>query len=293
VARIEIPTYAPQNVHFLRATLSFPGGALAVADAIFGGSKSLESARAMTAVPVILAADASLPPPGEMAGWFEARGAYLEVLAFDDDRQEVVLVCEASAREALRRVNGRRDDRVVGRGNDLGFRYLWPISESKRQSTMLVNSNPISQTFTRDNGGISLALLTRLNWPAAPPKGQQIADAVAVAALTVAAEQRRRAVVLLLGPDAFDASRLSPREAEGFLEHLRVPLAVWSVGKTRSPEAARWRGAIAVSTRREIDAALTSLYDRLNRQRIVWVGGSYLPQEVVISPAARGLQLAR
>lgn len=244
----------------------------------------------MTAVPVILAADASLPPPGEMAGWFEARGAPLEVLAFDDDRQEVVLVCEASAKDALRRVNGRRDDRVVGRGNDLGFRYLWPISESKRQSTMLVNSNPISQTFTRDNGGISLALLTRLNWPAAPPKDSRSRTRSPWPRSPLPRSSATGPWCSSSVPMR-STRRLSPREAES--EHLRVPLAVWSVGKTRSPEAARWRGAIAVSTRREIDAALTSLYDRLNRQRIVWVGGSYLPQEVVISPAARGLQLSR
>ena len=114
-----------------------------------------------------------------------------------------------------------------------------------------------------------------------------------MAGLAAAEGGRRRAVVLVLGPRARDASRISPDEAIRFLGRLGVPLRVLSVGGGRSPEAARWRAAKPAIVSRGLTGELETLLDQLGRQRIFWVEGAHLPQAVSLGPAARGVRLVR
>ena len=207
---------------------------------------------------------------------------------------DVVLVGEGSALEPFRRAyQSRKDPFVPELPLDLGYRFLWPVPQAAAQKTMVAMIYPITSRFTPVDGTIGWLATRRLEWPAFSRKGQRIADAVAVAGLSAAEQERRRAVVLLLGPEAEDGSLLTPAEATSFLAHLQVPLFVWSIGRTASPEARRWPAGTSIQTARQFDGAVSALLESLSSQRIVWVEGTWLPQTVVPAASAAGVRLAR
>ncbi len=293
-SRIELPPHDPAQVHFLRAVLDFGRGVTAVTETVFGGPRSAESFTEMTAVPVVLDEGARLPPAEDLAGWFERDGVPLEVTAVEEGPGELVLVCEGSVREFLGPALGpRKDSLPEAISSDFGFRFVWPAPTMTPQSTMVANLFPASLRFTPADGAIRGTLVRRVEWPAHSPRSQRIADAVAVAGLTAADQERRRAVVLVLGPGARDAGFLSPDEAAAFLSDLRVPLFVLSLGRKPSPEASRWPAPANVPAVRQFEGALAAALQSLARQRIVWVAGTWLPQTVELGPLARGVRLAR
>jgi hypothetical protein len=180
-----------------------------------------------------------------------------------------------------------------GLPEDFTFRFVFPVGQMTAQSTMVSNVYPISRRLGPNDGALSWVAGRLVDGPAWTRKGQRLADAVAVAALAAAGEERRRAVVLVLGPEAEDGSLLTPGEAASFLERLRVPLHVWSIGMKLSPEAARWGGGRKIASARQLDTAMTELARLLERQRIVWVEGIHLPQAVTPTASAAGSRLAR
>ncbi len=293
-SRIEIPAHDPQQVHSLRAELDFGGEVRATAEAIFGGPRRIEAFTEMTAVAVELDEGGVLPPPELLAGWFEKDGVPLEVAAVEDGPADVVLVFEGSALERFRRSYRRP---VVptpsGLPDDFSYCFLFPVGQMTAQSTMVANVYPISRRLGRVDGATSWIAGRLIDGPVWTRKGQRLADAVAVASLAAAGQERRRAVVLILGPEAEDGSHLTPGEAMGFLEKLRVPLHVWSIGMKLSPEAAQWGGGRKIASARQLDVAIAELSEQLKRQRIVWVEGTHLPQAVTLSALATGVRLAR
>lgn len=294
-SRIDVPPHDARQVHFLRAVLDFGRGVTATTEAIFGGPRSAESFSEMTAVPVVLDEGASLPPPEELSGWFERDGAPLEVTAVEEGPGEVVFVCEGSSREAFGPVTGGKKDPLPPElADDFGFRFLWPVPTTTPQTTMVTNLYPASLRFAPADGSVRFVAGRRVTWPAFDPRTQRVADAVAVAGLTAADRERRRAVVLVLGGSAAaDASFLSARESAGYLSKLGVPLSVWSTSKKPAPLAAAWPAATTIQTGRQFDAALAALFRSLERQRVVWVAGTHLPHTVELGPLARGVRLAR
>ncbi len=155
-----------------------------------------------------------MPPAEQLTGWFERDGVPLEVAAVEEGPFDVVFVAEGSALEPFRRAyQSRKDPFVPELPVDLGYRFLWPVPQAAAQKTMLANIYPITSRFTPVDGTIGWFGTRRLDWPAFSRKGQRLADAVAVAGLAAAEQERRRAVVLLLGPDAEDGSLLTPTEA--------------------------------------------------------------------------------
>ncbi|MGH9464357.1 MAG: hypothetical protein ACRD0X_01840, partial [Thermoanaerobaculia bacterium] len=105
-----------------------------------------------------------------------------------------------------------------------------------------------------------------------------------------AAGARRRAVLLVLGADPADASQFAPETVRGYLQALRVPLVVWRAG--RATTATAWGGAIDVSTVPRLETAAKDLRRALERQRIVWVEGTHLPQRIGLTDRAQGVSLA-
>ena len=152
--------------------------------------------------------------------------------------------------------------------------------------------------------------LAHLRFPDDSDRPQRLADAVAAAGLGAAASGRRRAVVLVLGPGAEDASRFSPAEVRDYLALLGVPLAVWNVQVEKveaqvrpepdpmSPTAPASRprqGAAAeawgpaVRSVRDLGgwlAAHRELDRALRRQRVLWVEGRPAPGTLSLAPAA-------
>lgn len=293
-SRIEVPAHDPRTVHVLRAVLDFGGNVRTTAEAVFGGPRSAEAVTEMTAVAVILDKGQTMPPAEKLTGLFERDGVPLEVAAVEEGPFDVVFVGEGSALEPFQKLyQSRKDPFVPELPVDLGYRFLWPVPQVAAQSTMLANIYPITSRFTPVDGTVGWFGTRRLDWPPFSKKSQRLADAVAVAGLAAAEQERRRAVVLLLGPDAEDGSLLTPGEIGSFLAHLRVPLFVWSIGRTASPEARRWPAGPTIQTARQFDGAVSALLESLSRQRIVWVEGTWLPQTVVPAASAAGIRLAR
>jgi hypothetical protein len=302
-SRIELPPYDPAQIHFLRAVARFEEGTAAAAELVFGGSRRADTRTELTAVAIELEEGASLPAAGDLAGWFESkRGEPLEVAAVEDGGTDLVLVSEGSAGLRLEREYGRRYDEdrqglIAKEPTDAGlrFRILGTLGRVNAQSGMATGLFPGS-TWRSKGVGASSSIAMIASYYVSPfwrGRNQRIADAVAVAALSAAEANRKRAVVLLLGSDAKDGSLRNPDEVTRFAGRLGVPLRVWSFGERRSPEARRWGSETLINSRAKLDGAMRDLLQEVDRQRIVWLQGAYLPQDVALGPLARGIRLAR
>jgi len=176
---------------------------------------------------------------------------------------------------------------------DLRFRVQRPVARMTAQKEMVANlfpSTPWSPRRTLGSGAVANALSSL---PAPGPAAQRLADAVVVAGLEAAKGNGRRTVVLILGPKAKDEGLLGAEEARSFLTRLGVPLQVWSAGRKHSREAVRWNAQRLMSDTWEVEGAVHELLETAARQRIVWVEGSHLPQDVELGPLAKGIRLAR
>ncbi|MGD2116661.1 MAG: hypothetical protein PVG07_16530 [Acidobacteriota bacterium] len=182
-------------------------------------------------------------------------------------------------------------------------RFLWPHSEedgedgedreAEEGDDRIVHPASFrrSSAYPPSFGGM-LWLLAVAHLPDLVAQEQRLADAVAAAG-SVAAGSGRRAVVLVLGEQPSDASRLAPRTVRRYLEHLGVPLQVWAVGTV--PDAVReaWGGVRPVPKKRALKRAVQQLSESLERQRIVWLEGGHLPQDVALTGATDDLRLVR
>ena len=301
--RIELPPHAPEQLHFLRAVVEFDGKVSAVADATFGGTRKAEALSELTALPVALEIGKKLPPVPELGEWFARRGEPLTVAAVEEGPARVVFLLAGPALAELGRIEtgrGRpRPREVVEVGRWDGaldrqhlFNFVWRVPELRVRSKEAVYTYTGSEDFRARDSGV---LWSATHLGRSGPAGQErIAEALATAGLAAAERDRRRAVVLLVGPEAADAGALPPEEAVLFLQRLGVPLLVWSVTAERpSPVAARFGPVADASTLWRFESAVASLSKLLDRQRIVWVEGTFLPHEIEPAAKASGITAAR
>ncbi len=293
-SRIEIPVRDTSRTQILRASVECGGNINAVTETVVGGTRPWTDSPSLTAVPVVLEKGMKLPSPEGLAGWLEKNGVGLRVAAVEEGGFDVVFVCEGSAFEKLKRIfasSGAPSHEPSG--EDLRFRFLVPVGRTGDDSTIDSSTYAATAWFERRWDAIGLTLTKGLQLKPWPGTMQRVADAVAAAGLASAGRERRRAVVLLLGPGVEDGSDLQSGEAARFLSALRVPLFVWSIGKTASPEAGSWNATTTVATPAEFHIAASRLRADLRRQRIVWVEGAHLPQVLTLTPLAKGIRLAR
>jgi hypothetical protein len=262
-----------------------------------------------------------------MAGWFRAGGAELTPVAVEEGPGEVVVVMDRAAQEDLRALAGRwapgsagaavvvdpraplatpglrqvrptpaaalatlRHSMRLGEGQAL--RFLWPFSRSQEGQRVRHDLFARSEDHPPAHGGV-LWLLAAAQQPPFARDEQRLADAVAVAGMSAAARGRRRAVVLVLSDDPADASQLSPAAVRAYLDRLGVPLFVWSVGEVSDAVAGAWGEVRPVRRQAWFRDAVDELSGALALQRIVWLEGLHLPQEVALSESARGVRRVR
>ena len=129
----------------------------------------------------------------------------------------------------------------------------------------------------------------------AQPAEWRLADAVASSGLVAAAAPRRRAVVLLLGPEqGRDSSRFTAPQARSYLAEIGVPLVVLrTAGSTVDP----WPEGIRVGSMAALADAFAGVRQELDRQCVAWfppetrgdeIAGS-LPAGIVIAGRRGGL----
>lgn len=291
---IPLPAHDPAQLHLLRADLVFGGRVSATAELVFGGVSD-RVAETLTAVPVRLRDEGPPPIPADLTGSLAAVGRELPVVALEEGPVEVVVVPGGGVREALQRLAARsaltlapsqlRLRQLAQLPRDHRLRILWPVAERHGGAGVDFDVFPPSPELSHLDGGLYWLLA---GGGLAVPAGetQRLADAVAVAGTLAAAHNRRRVVVALEAPGNADGSRLPAPVVARYLARLRVPLEVWRVGEEEPAGESGFGAAQAIRSLTDLGRAVRQLTRQLDRQRIAWVEGRYLPQEVQVTAGA-------
>jgi len=297
--RAILPVLSLKSLHVLSADLAFPSGVTAHRDAIYGGEYGGEVSTELTAVPLRLAAGRSLPAADQLNGWLTVDGRPASVAAVEEGAGKITVVCLPGVDEIINRLapaqrNGGtlkllRTAMQLGPQNRL--QYLALSSASFHDSRIPADLFQLSPPLDWTDGGMFFLLTTKrlVNEVKGPPR---IADAVSVAGLKAAAENHRRAVLLVLGKETPDTHSLyDPAKVRRYLETIRVPLFVWSLYGKEAAAAKGWEPVEDVSSIARMGEAMARLRGELDAQRIVWLDGSHLPQAVALGSAAAGVEL--
>ena len=330
--RIALPPHDPEAIHFLRVQIELGDGVTATAEAIFGGLFQDRTQTELTAVPITLDQESDGLSLSRLEGWLAtADGAALTAVGLEEGPAEVVVVLDRAAQPALWELArqqllleaarykqvGRLDamaERRLRHGDDpdddrpstarwrremtlrpgQNLRLLWPHPERvERAGAPVFELFPRSEEHPPADGGV-FWLLSEARAPEFPVESQRLADAVAVAGMTATERAWRRAVVLVLSRDPMDASRSDPAAVRRYLAQLGVPLEVWVVGRSSREIRRQWGDEVrSVGGLGSFSAAVEDLARRLDRQRIVWVEGRLLPQEIATTERAGEVRLVR
>ncbi|HSN88582.1 MAG TPA: hypothetical protein VL025_17605 [Thermoanaerobaculia bacterium] len=296
--RIVLPPHDPETVHVLSAELRFSGSLVARKDVAFGGELGDEVSTELTAVPVRLRKGQRLPPPEQMRGWFLSGGRPLPVAAVEEGPAELFVVRDLTAWEELRNLETEGKSRSVLSevqrnpqyrrfllmlGKEDTVRFVWPVARSVTSAGLPAELFDMSRDLGSGDGGL-LWFLSHLLPRVDNPGKQRLTDAVAVGGLQALYGNRRRAVLLVLGERPVDVSRSDPALVRRYLESIRVPFFVWTLGDPAVSGAA-WGGGTEVSSLVKMRKAFARLEKDLEAQRIVWLNGRHLPQSIELSPA--------
>ena len=97
--------------------------------------------------------------------------------------------------------------------------------------------------------------------------------------------------MVLILDDLPDRSAYTPEMVRRYLSKIRVPLFVWSINSLA--EASPWGPVEDISAPAKLDKAVRRLREELTAQRVIWLAGRYLPQQILLSSEARGIKLAQ
>ena len=310
--RVALPEYDDAARHVLSVELEFSPTVRSRTDVVFGGAESGVVRSELTAVVVRRTSPGKSPEAGDLEGLLVREGRPVSVIAVEETPAVVCVVRGPSVAMALKSLGtggrttlvaqpgGRRlpqFDRDASRfamalEKEDRLRFIWPIPRA-------IATSPGSQLFDRSRdftgaeGGLAW-LLTRVEHPEQRAREIHLADAAAVAGLEATASGSRRAVVLVLGDETKDGSHHSPASIRRYLQAIRVPFSVWSLKSlSAQPLAKGWGDVEDVSSVDRLDKAIERLKANLASQRVVWIQGRFLPQEIALSEKATGLELAR
>ena len=311
-SRFQLPDYDPEARHVLMVEFEFSSAVRSRTDVVLGGGASSVARSELTAVALRRGPGVPFPEAAELAGALSVSVRVLPVVAVEGGPALVCVVRSPSVNLALQVLGtGGRTSFVVQPGSarrlpqfdrdfrryamalepDDVLRFVWPVARPAPASPAELYDE--SHDYSGRDGGVHW-LLTRVEHPERPTKDLHLADATAIAGLQASASGSRRAVVLVLGDESKDSSRHAPAVVRRYLASIRVPLFVWSLKRSTSqPLAAAWGKVEDVSTAENLDSAVQRLKAELARQRIVWVQGRHLPQDITLSDKISGLEFAR
>jgi hypothetical protein len=310
---IPLPPHDPQLLHFLRVELEFAGVLTASAEVTFGGIYADQVNSELTALPVEpVGGRKRLPPESELQSAFRARGRNLRLAAVEKGQVDLVVVRDQSAWPRLRaiRTQALTSPSANAAGSGLpgadtrqgwlrpdtadwsawSYQFLWPTPRRHDAASGPYDLFSHSARHLATAGSLH-GWATTIEQPREWTGIQRLADAVAIAGVTAASANRRRAVLLILGENPEDTSEASPAMVRRYLESLAVPLFIWTVSPTGQDST--WGAAIDVSTPRRMSQATRQIHRRLEAQRIVWLEGIHLPQQIEVSaPLTKRLKAA-
>jgi hypothetical protein len=301
--RVALPAYESGTPHLLTVELEFSEHARSRTDVVLGGETGEEARSELTAIPVTVRGGRDLPDVKDLQDCLEEAGRPLAVVAVEDGPAQVVVVRDRTAREARNALGGgprfflkAESERFFGSirlaGKDR-VRFVWPVPQRFNDRVLSADLFPSTTDMTMSLGSFHW-ILTRTYMAEGSDSAQRFADAAAVAGLEAFASSTRRAVVVVLGAAA-DSSRLSPEDVRRYLSRLRVPLFVWSlVDRSNRPDLASWGEVVDVSSTARLSKAVRDLRNSLEEQRVLWIHGKHLPQEISLTSKGNAfLQLVR
>jgi hypothetical protein len=299
--RIDLSRYPPDQPHILTAEIIWSRDLELRRELAFGRGFSGTYAAGLTAVPVELDGIDELPGQDGLDGWFAVDGEQVEVAATEVGDADLVIVRHPGADQRLQELfRAQRDAEPPQRrrrapGDDLGDdvnvlvmlpepviadvtsgrpKLLFPVSEEPQ---------PGSEGFLRIAGGEGHGAMMTMDL--------RLANAVALAGMRAAENDRRRAVLLVVGDARDDDSFVAPAAAAGFLDDLRVPLVVWDLSSEAGAAQPGWTPDQRIEDLGDLRRAVRRLRYLLETQRIVWIAGEHLPQSVQLTAAARGVSI--
>ena len=255
---VQLPPLPPEALNVLSIDLEFPDGSSAHRDVVFGGF-SEEVPAELTATLVTERANGQK----ERATCFRSGGRPVAASEVETGDAAVLVVRHYNPPgDQYKRRNQYRAP-LPEKGFALertSVRFVWPVANGNNQSDLFMTSPP----FNAMRGLRFLLLAT------GGPKAfkLRLADAVAVAGMEALREPRRRAVLLVLNGEE-DQSSYRPEVVRRYLEHIGVPLYVWSfAGPVKhSP----WGNVEDISLNERLKEAVRRLEADLARQRIAWL----------------------
>lgn len=300
-SHVKLPPYDRKTVHVLTAEAEFssPGGMYTVssrADAVVGGGAEGSVETELTPVPVRFRSGTPARSREQLQGLFRKNGEPLGIAAVEHHPAELWIVRDAGSEEASRKLAGGADGEALLNGASSPSRlekgdrlqFVWPSAKEYGGSRL---SSELFELSSAQEGGL-YRTLTTVAHPSGSVPGQRFSDAVAVAALQALQNCTRRAVLLVLGSEASDGSRFSPLQVRQYLREVRVPLFVWTLGKSSSGVPAEgWGETEDVSNPASFAEAVRKLRDDLASQSIVWVAGRHLPRDITLTPEAGDLSI--
>jgi hypothetical protein len=291
-SRIVLPDFVPEQVHFLRVELDFPEKVTASAEIAFGGWQMDETQTELTAVLVSISKKAGLPSPQTMDGWFADGGRPLRVVSAEEGPAEIVAVVDAGAWTSLHDIAQERKIWHLG--------YYPPVRLLKGQQLRNMGPVPKRRLYGQRSYGIypesqvpmplgEFLFFSKPVYPASA-ENQQLRDALAVAGMSAARNQGRRAVILLAGPAPLDRSDLTSEGLGHYLKSISVPLFVIALDKNSKENAAAFGGTqLDGSGFWKLVHAFDAVAKAVDGQRVFWLEGKHLPQRIEISPLAHGI----
>jgi hypothetical protein len=297
--RVAIPSYAPEVSHVLTVELEFESGIKSRDDVALGGGAGEEARSELTAVPIRLAERRRLEPSA-FSGTLRARGKILRVVEAEEGGATLWVVRDDSAVEANGRLRNLEGSPIrfpplvsttLALKKDDAVHFLWPRPQAFPNASVPTQLFPSTESFGHSDGGLAY-LLSHVANPSPSSIFPMYADGVAVAGLNAFESFGRRAVLLVLGETSEDASTYGAGNVRRYLELLRVPLFVWTL-RDVPPDFSPWGRMEAIGTSRGARTAYARLRASLESQRILWVEGRYLPQEIELAEGAEGIELVR
>jgi len=276
----------------MRVRLEFTEVLFSEAEAVFGGAYGNEISTEISAVPIRFDKGKKPKSAHAMRDWFTVGGVPQNVHAVEKGLAEIVVVRDVATESRLSKLAAQaaqlETDIYLKKHHRVSF--IYPCPEVHRRGVLFRQLvYPHTQRYSSKDG----TLLRLLAWvvPAnCTEQRQRLAEAVGVAGLSASGDGLRRVVLLLLSSEPRDQSAFAPAQVVAYLEKLRVPLLIWSVGPPDGPET-KWGQATDVRKLRRLDKAFHLLEKDLEHQLIVWLEGLHLPQSVELRSDVEGISM--
>jgi hypothetical protein len=305
--RAKLPNVELREAHVLRGEVFFGERASASRELVFGGEYSEASSTQLTAVGVEVRQEGAALSVDSVQGALRAGGKPVSVVAIDQPSVTVALIVSAGARERWRAVLGPfasmsgatsmtpqsfdgqpqwRDLLPEPGIRDLGTDCLVAVSSAPGQAR--AGNGESAEVFAstavrRWRHRYFLQTANGVRRPPIDPTQQNLVGAVAVAGRAAFASRQRRAVVLVASESELGGRvALAPVVLE-YLRVLGVPLFVWVPWKIENPAScAGWGKVVPVHKTGLMSKAAKELYKVIENQRVVWIDGAFLPQQIAL-----------